>query len=178
MACILDTVDNPSAQDAENAINQWNEDVGKVNDFLNDFSTLGDATAIQDAAMNVLRFAQDEPCQLQTLLNNPDFIGGSTNGFNCARDDLQKVFQPHVLDNINDIIMSPGSNSTTQGAVDDINTFRCCNVLPDLDILWQDSATDNGIADVVPIMAGRENACMSIDCTMVSTAAQCKEESN
>ena len=99
-----------------------------------------------------------------TLASQPDFSTGPA-AFTCAVQDLMNVFQIHVLDNLMNIIANPDDDTTVQTAVDDINAFRCCNVLPDADILWLDSAADNGIVGQVTITAGRENACANIICT-------------
>ena len=58
-------------------------------------------------------------------------------------------------------------------AVEDINNFRCCNVLGDASILWQDSAEDNGIGNEVNVVAPFPNACSAITCTN-----QCSTEDN
>ncbi|KAK4550305.1 hypothetical protein LTR36_003272 [Oleoguttula mirabilis] len=165
--CLLDTVsNNPSVQDIENAINQWNDDVNTVNAYLNDFGNLAGPDAIVSATQQVLLSAQDEPCQFATLTSNSDFVGGSvTAAFDCANTDLGLVFKEHVLDNLNTIIQNPSDPPTFNAAVGDINFFRCCNVLPDADILWRDSAEDNGLGLSVNTVAGRPDACASIDCT-------------
>ncbi|KAK6005082.1 hypothetical protein QM012_007861 [Aureobasidium pullulans] len=177
--CMLDTVtSNPSADDIKASINQWNTDVNTVNAFLNQASSLSHGMAIQNATMQTLLFAQDEPCQLKTLLSNSDFLGGGTDAFNCAAMDLMTVFDTHVLQNLRTIIMSPSDGDVINHAISDINTFRCCNVLPDAKILWLDSATDAGIADQVDTTPELEDACAGIDCGTVSTAANCTSLNN
>ncbi|KAF2141151.1 uncharacterized protein K452DRAFT_229337 [Aplosporella prunicola CBS 121167] len=177
--CILDTVrNNPTRGDVLDAIDQWNTDVNHVNHFLDTFHTLGNSTAIQNAATNVLQFAKDEPCQLATLSNIADFQNGDgPNAFECALEDLGEVFETRVLDNIRNIIMSPSNNVTVQHAVHDINIFRCCNVLPDLDILWRDSASDKNL-NQVPVSPARPNACYSYNCSADPLASVCKAERN
>ena len=172
--CIVQTVTNPSQTDVENSINQWNDDVVTVNNFLNNAGTLigGNSSALVAAAQVALTSATDEPCQLMTLASQPDFADGPA-AFTCAVQDLMNVFQTHVLDNLNTIIADPSDTSSVQAAVQDINNFRCCNVLGDASILWQDSAEDNGIADVVNVVAPFENACSSIGCTNA-----CSQEDN
>ena len=165
--CIVQTVINPSTDDVAASINQWNNDVITVNAFLNNADSLiaaNDPDALTSAAMTALNNAQDEPCQLMTLASQPDFSTGPP-AFTCAVQDLMNVFGTHVLDNLMTIIANPADTDSVQMAVDDINAFRCCNVLPDAEILWLDSAADNGIADQVPIAAQRENACANIQCT-------------
>jgi hypothetical protein len=166
--CLLDTVSNPDSTDVENAINQWASDVSTVNEYLNVIAAggLSDPTDLLAATQAVLLSAQDEPCQFQTLKNNPDAQGSNVvPKFACAISDLDSVFGPHVLDNLNMIISDPSDTTTVANAVQDINNFRCCNVLPDVDTLFLDSAVDFGIANVVPLSVPRENACASITCT-------------
>ncbi|KAK5124201.1 hypothetical protein LTR85_001904 [Meristemomyces frigidus] len=164
--CLLNTVsDNPQEQDVENAINQWNTDVNTVNYFLNMVGGLTDPGEILTATKNVLSFAQDEPCQFGTLQSITGFKGSSvTAAFDCANTDLGNVFQDHVVDNLNTIIGAPSDSDGVATAVADINFFRCCNVLPDADILWRDSAEDNGLGNVVNTVAGRPDACSLISC--------------
>ncbi|KAH0347682.1 hypothetical protein KCU81_g3444, partial [Aureobasidium melanogenum] len=177
--CMLDSVtDNPSQDDVQASINQWNTDVNTVNAFLNQASGFAHGMEIQNATMQTLLFAQDEPCQLKTLISISDFIGGGTDAFNCAAMDLMTVFDTHVLQNLRTIIMSPSDSDVITHAISDINTFRCCNVLPDANILWLDAATDNGIADQVNVTPGREDACANIDCGTVATAANCTSLNN
>ncbi|KAG9525659.1 hypothetical protein KCV07_g1183, partial [Aureobasidium melanogenum] len=177
--CMLDSVtSNPSSDDIEASINQWNIDVNTVNAFLNQASGFAHGMEIQNATMQTLLFAQDEPCQLKTLISNSDFVGGDTDAFNCAAMDLMTVFDTHVLQNLRIIIMSPSDSDIINHAISDINTFRCCNVLPDAKILWLDSATDAGIADQVNTTPGLEDACANIDCGNVATAANCTSLNN
>ncbi|KAH0370973.1 hypothetical protein KCU65_g2208, partial [Aureobasidium melanogenum] len=177
--CMLDSVtNNPSSDDIKASIEQWNIDVNTVNAFLNEASGLSHGMQLQNATMQTLLFAQDEPCQLKTLISNSDFIGGGTDAFNCAAMDLMTVFDTHVLQNLRTIIMSPSDSDVITHAISDINTFRCCNVLPDAKILWLDSATDAGIADQVNNTPGLEDACANIDCGTVATAANCTSLNN
>lgn len=173
-SCILDTVMNPSQDQVIASINQWLTDVTTVNAFLNTVSNVvDDASALVTATENVAVFAADEPCQLMTLNSTAAFNGASA-GFTCAINDLVNVFQAHVLDNLAIIEGNPGNLQSVHNAVDDINNFRCCNVLPDVDIVWQESADENGVSNVVTITAPRADACASIDCSTISTASNCK----
>jgi hypothetical protein len=92
--------------------------------------------------------------------------------------DLMTVFDTHVLQNLRSIIMMPSDSDVINHAINDINTFRCCNVLPDAKIIWLDSATDNGIANEVNTTPGLEDACANINCATVSTAANCTSLNN
>lgn len=173
--CILNSVNNPDQAQTEASINQWFSDVTVVNTFLNNAHTFTLGANVQSNAETTLLSAQDEPCQLTTL-SSIDGIGATDTStqFGCAVQDLMNVFGPHVIDNLNDIINNPNDAAIIHTAVDDINIFRCCNVLPDVDILWQDSADDEGISNLVPISAPREVACAGITCANVATASICK----
>ena len=172
-SCIVQTVINPSTQQVEDSINQWNTDVNTVNAFLNAAPGLiaaNNPDALASQAQTAFGNAQDEPCQLMTLASQP---GIGTDAFECAVTDLMNVFMDHVLVPLMDIIANPGDTATVQSAVDEINGFRCCNVLPDADILWTDSALNSGIGGQVTETAAREDACSSIICT-----DQCTLEDN
>ena len=163
--CIVNTVSNPSSTDIVNAINQWAIDVSAVNDYLNTVGSITDPNDLLIKTQAVLMNAQDEPCQFKTLKNNPDASGpGVQPKFACAVGDLDSVFQLHVLDNLNAIIADPSNTDTVANAVADINIKRCCNVLPDVDTLFLNSAVDFGVADQVPLSVPREDACADIDC--------------
>jgi len=164
--CLVNTRTNPSATDVENAINQWNNDVNGVNNFLNEVGGVTDPVQLQMMTDVALAFAQDEPCQFATLQSIPGFAGQSlTPAFDCANADLSAVFKPHVITNLMTIIANPSDSVGVAAAVQDIQNFRCCNVLPDADILWRDSAEENNISNSVNTVAGRPDECASIDCT-------------
>ena len=63
------------------------------------------------------------------------------------------------------IIANPTDTNSVNTAVNNINMFRCCNVLGDASILWLDAATTNGISDEVTTVAPFEDACNKISCT-------------
>jgi hypothetical protein len=166
--CLLDTVSNPDSTDIENAINQWASDVSTVNNYLNIVQEGGfsDPNDLLAATQAIFITASDEPCQFQTLKNNPDAQGDNVvPKFACAISDLDGIFGTGVLDNLNAIIADPSNTDTVTNAVASINIARCCNVLPDVDTLFLDSATDFGIANLVPLSVPRENACANIECT-------------
>lgn len=168
--CILDTVTAPVSVDQVTAsIIQWNDDVNKVNDFLNQVAvgslTTDDPAGLLSAAQAAFTSASDEPCQLATLGNNAG-TAGLDSAFACAQRDLGDVFGPHVLANLNSICNDPGNAVAVSAAVLDINNFRCCNVLPDASILWLESAEGDGLANDVPTVAAVEDACSSITCTL------------
>jgi hypothetical protein len=172
--CIRDTVATPSTADIQNSIEQWNTDVVAVNDFLN--SALGlDSQTLGTKASAALANAKDEPCQLQTLANDGSIDGFATDAFTCAVGDLQVVFGDKVIDNLNIIISDPTDSTAVHTAVQDINFFRCCNVLPDADILWTDAAEEAGLFGQVPTTAPRPDACSSVDCSLV---VECNTKDN
>ena len=166
--CLLNTVSNPDSTDIENAINQWASDVSTVNNYLNiiEEGGLSDPNDLLAATQAIFITASDEPCQFQTLKNNPDAQGANVvPKFACAISDLDGIFGTGVLDQLNDIIADPSNTDTVTTAVANINIARCCNVLPDVDTLFLDSAVDFGIADQVPLSVPREDACANIQCT-------------
>jgi hypothetical protein len=173
--CIANTATNPMSSDIQNSIVQWNADVVAVNGFLD--SALGlDSQDLGLQASVALLNAQDEPCQLQTLANDGALDGfGTVAAFACAVSDLEAVFGDHVITNLKTIIKDPTDTDAVQAAVQDVNFFRCCNVLPDADILWTDAAEEDGIFGQVPTTAPRPNACLLIDCSAVT---QCNTKGN
>jgi hypothetical protein len=73
--CMVDSVtSSPSQADAKAAIDQWNIDVNTVNAFLNQASGLAHGMEIQNATMQTLLFAQDEPCQLNRAPRGASFL--------------------------------------------------------------------------------------------------------
>ncbi|KAF7198634.1 hypothetical protein HII31_00373 [Pseudocercospora fuligena] len=171
-SCITDTVNNPNQQQIIDSINQWNSDVNNVNNFLNTAHTLS-GSDLSSAANNALISASDEPCQLGTLSSISD-IGGDA--FTCAVNDLKNIFGTHVLDNLNKILSNVDDTSAVTDAINDINLFRCCNVLPDADILFTDASESDGAGDSVQKTAGRPDACASINCAKANP--KCVEQDN
>ena len=186
----------PVQSDVQAAINDWNTDVGTVNDFLNSVPNfISDLSTLASHAQNIVdNFATDEPNQLNTLHNwftGPDSPDIAPNAFNCAFDDLatgQVIFAEtfdfgaQVIDQFNNGIIpgaQAGNADSVQAAVDKVNNFRCCNVLPDLDILWRDSAISAGFSEAdAPFSPARPNACDSVDCSTVRAASTCGTENN
>jgi hypothetical protein len=162
--CIVPTVMNLSTQQVEDSINQWNSDVNTVNNFLNQAPGLISANnpdALLAQAQQAFTNAQDEPYQLGTLMTQP---GIGTDAFECAVTDLNNVFMEKVLVPLTTVISNPGDTATVQTNVETINAFRCCIVLPDVDIIFTDSASNSGIQGQVPDTVGRENACSNLIC--------------
>lgn len=160
--CLLPTVMNPSQSDVLASIQQWNSDVNSVNAFLNMAGSLS-GTELQDQAQAAKNSADDEPCQLMTLASQPQFASGP-DAFTCAASDLMAKFQSEVLDNLSTIINPSSNTSAIASAVGDINIARCCNVLGDASILWQDSAIENNVNGTsgLQTVAPFEDACADI----------------
>ena len=153
----------PAVRTVINAIDEWNTDVDTVNDFLdNDVQLTG--TALQDAARNALDFANNEPVQLEIFACIAGITGGTNNPDVNALMNLMKVFEPGVINQLLNIIQNPNNNNVVQNAVDRINQVRCCNVLPDLDVLWLAAAETEGIVGQVNTDVPRPNACANIQC--------------
>ncbi|KAF2491305.1 hypothetical protein BU16DRAFT_115966 [Lophium mytilinum] len=167
--CIVATVYNPDVAQIEASITQWFSDVVNVNAFLDGVAANSLTTDLATAAQNALTNAQDEPCQLATLSSNAFARAIETAAFDCATEDLMDIFGVHVIDNLNLIIANPTNTQIVTQAVNDINQFRCCNVLTDATILWLDNAADNGLVGTVQTDAPREQACSAIQCTQKCT---------
>lgn len=192
----LATVAVPVQSDVQAAIHDWNNDVVTVNNFLNTVhDQLSDLSTLATNAQNIVdNFAKDEPNQLQTLANwfnqsaQPDV---PTDAFNCAFDDLATGqvlngetfnFATLVIKQFTDFIIpdaQAGNADFVTAQVDEVNSYRCCNVLPDLDILWKDAAISAGFAEAdVPFSPARPDACPSIDCSTTLGASDCGAKDN
>lgn len=137
--CTISAVATPVQTDIVNAINQWQQDIGVVNRFLVQaidnqiFSEFNDMRGAAEIGYGV---AIDEPCQFQTLqnaLNNLPVDSTAYTRYQCANNDLASVFGPQVLGNLLDLITSPPDFPFD---ISGINIYRCCNVLPDVQILF------------------------------------------
>ena len=186
----------PAQSDVEAALNDWNTDVGTVNDFLNSVSNLlSDLPTLATHAQNIVdNFATDEPNQLKTLQNwftGPEQPDTPPAAFECAFNDLatgQVIFADtfnfgaRVIDQFNNGIIpgaQAGDAESVQSAVDNVNNFRCCNVLPDLDIMWRDAAQSAGFSEAeVRFTPSRPTACSSIDCSSIEGASGCRTMDN
>lgn len=147
----------PDSVEVTAAINSWNSDVAMVNTFLNTPPATGLAYA--NFASFTLGFAKDEPLELMVLAGLQGLSTDATN----AIANLMAVFGG-VLTNLQDIIDNQNDLTTINTDIGNINQIRCCNVLPDLDVLWTAAADDAGVANVVNLVVPRENACATITC--------------
>lgn len=201
----LATVAQPKSADVEAAILAWADDVNAVNTFLDGaVAKLGDLATLASDAQNARdNFAVDEPNQLGTLTNwfsndpnNPDSRDTSgPEAFNCATNDLavgQTIgntvfnFENLVKDVFDNIVSDAqaGNADAVQAQLDVVNSFRCCNVLPDLDIIWKDTAESaqlsiqTPLTGGVPITAARPATCNGLDCSTTAGASDCATKDN
>jgi len=201
----LATVPQPSSSDVSAAILAWADDVNAVNTFLDGAeANLGDLATLASDAQNARdNFAKDEPNQLGTLTNwfnnDPNNLDSrDTSGpdaFNCATNDLavgQTIgntvfnFESLVKDVFDNIVedAQAGNADAVKAQLDVVNSFRCCNVLPDLDIIWKDTAESaeltiqTSITGGVPITAARPAACNGLDCSTTEGASTCATKDN
>ena len=147
----------PSQDQVTAAINSWNSDVAMVNSFLNTPPTTGADYA--NFASFTLGFDNDEPVELMILGAIPALSTAATN----AVTDLMTVFGG-VLTKLQDIITNQNDINIINTDVANINQIRCCNVLPDLDVLWTAAADAEGVSNLVNLVVPRENACATITC--------------
>ncbi|PMD32382.1 hypothetical protein L207DRAFT_640176 [Hyaloscypha variabilis F] len=120
-------------------INQWLNDISRVNAFLNTLA-LNDPNAAADGA-SALQFANDEPVQLSALaavLSPTDTVGQN------AVATLMQVF-PMVPAAFTVIAESGGDQSVVEAQVGIINSVRCATVLPQIGVLFNAAAADNGL---------------------------------
>jgi hypothetical protein len=164
----------PSTSQISAAITNWTTDVNTVNAFLNNPSQAG--------AQNALNFAQDEPHELSMspssahgdihaplkydlrFADNRNLailasICGVTQPYTDAVNNLKAVFGG-VTANLQAIIGGGNVESLVEG----INNIRCCNVLPDLDVLWLEAAEQAGIVGTVNTNVPRPDACAVVQC--------------
>jgi hypothetical protein len=201
----LATVAQPKPSDVTAAILAWADDVNAVNTFLDGaVANLGNLATLASDAQNARNnFAIDEPNQLGTLTNwfsndpnNPDSRDTSgPDAFNCATNDLavgQTIgntvfnFESLVKDVFDNIVADAlaGNADAVKGQLDVVNSFRCCNVLPDLDIIWKDTAESaqisiqTALTGGVPITAARPAACNGLDCSTTAGASTCATKDN
>ncbi|KAK8017077.1 hypothetical protein PG993_015266 [Apiospora rasikravindrae] len=146
-----DRRNQPSTGEVKGAIQDWLQDVKTVNAFVDMRSP---PTSAQ--ASNALQFAKNEPNDLMVLSRICDV----SDRYNRAVKNLNKVFGG-VLSNLQSIVDNP---SSAPQAVANINQIRCCNVLPDLDVLWREAAERYRIKGQVQTNVPRPQACRSVRC--------------
>lgn len=102
----------------------------------------------------------DEPTQLGILACIPALSDDAENAITSANAG----FGDNVLTPLSDITTNGFNTHQVLTDVDTINQFRCCTLLPDLDILWLSAAEDEGLVGQVTLSPPRPNACSSIAC--------------
>ena len=150
----------PSAQDVVNALNTWLTDVKNVNSFLNDAPNEAPGSNLGGLARGALNNAMDEPTQLGTLACIPAL----TDAAEAAITSAANGFMTNVLQPLMDIVVNSADQDAITADLQQINVFRCCTLLPDLDVLWTAAATDEGVADQVDLTVPRPDACATTTC--------------
>ncbi|KAH8763009.1 hypothetical protein F5882DRAFT_383656 [Hyaloscypha sp. PMI_1271] len=129
----------PNADAVLATINQWLNDISRVNAFLNTLAN-NDPNAAADGAM-AFTFASDEPIQLAAL--NSLLLPTDTAGLNAV-GILTQVF-PMVPAAFMAIANSGGDQDVISAQVNIINSVRCATVLPQIGVLFNAAAGDNGL---------------------------------
>lgn len=148
----------PSSSLVLTALQNWNNDVNTVNNFVDTASGLS-GDALQSAATTALFAASNEPVDLSIL--NCIAIVASNEAAQLM--DLMNVFG-RVVTGLQTIITNPNDANTVGSALSSINLTRCCNVLPDLSILWPDAANQEGISNQVNTAVPTPAVCSSVTC--------------
>ncbi|OCL11118.1 hypothetical protein AOQ84DRAFT_387047 [Glonium stellatum] len=149
---------DPTQDQVLTSIESWRNDVVNVNSFLDSATSLS-ASDLQTAAQTALGFASDEPVELGILSSISGLADDALNAITL----LQEVFG-NVITDLQNIINDPSATSIVNTQLEEINSVRCCNVLPALDILWQAAADDEGISNQVDTSVPRPNACSQVVC--------------
>ena len=148
----------PSSSLVLTALQNWNNDVNTVNNFVDTAHGLS-GNALQSAANTALFAANNEPDDLSIL--NCIAIVASNDAAQIM--DLMNVFG-RVITGLQTIITDPNDTNSVSSALDSINLTRCCNVLPDLSVLWPDAANQEAISDQVNTAVPIPAVCSSITC--------------
>jgi hypothetical protein len=148
----------PSSSLVLTALQNWNNDVNTVNYFVDSASGLS-GNALQSAATTALFAASNEPIDLSIL--NCIAIVASNEASQIM--DLMTVFG-RVITGLQTIITDPNNADSVNSALESINLTRCCNVLPDLSVLWPDAANQEGISDQVNTAVPIPAVCSTITC--------------
>ncbi|KAK7986958.1 hypothetical protein PG996_006434 [Apiospora saccharicola] len=141
----------PSETEATGAIRDWLADVNTVNAFLDNAPRASSSQAAQ-----ALQFAKKEPNNLKVLAR----VCGVSDAYTRAVQDLGQVFGG-VLTNLQAIV---DDEAAAPRAAATINRIRCCNVLPDLDVLWREAAESYGVVGQVQVSVPRPGACAAVKC--------------
>lgn len=139
----------------------WLTDVKNVNSFLNDASTEAPGATLSSLAKGALNNAMDEPTELGILACIPAL----TDAAEAAVTSAANGFMTNVLQPLMDIVVNSADQNAINADLQQINVFRCCTLLPDLDVLWTAAATDEGVAYQVDLTVPRPDACATTTCT-------------
>ncbi|KAK5726944.1 hypothetical protein LTR15_002835 [Elasticomyces elasticus] len=158
--CIVPTMTNPITAQVARSINQWNNDINTVNNFID---TMANDQTLDVSASYARSLAYDELCQLSTLTG---YLAGSTTAaVTCAETDLLGNFETKVIDNLSAIVDDPTNSTAVENATYDMNWARCCSLLIDVDFLWMDAVALGGASIAgTPITAQRPKACQAFNC--------------
>ncbi|KIV95726.1 hypothetical protein PV10_03345 [Exophiala mesophila] len=165
--CVQPSLSAPNSAQVTAALNQWVSDITTVNSFLERVLAQPPPVLheheIEDIAREIYTTAFDEPCQLFTLVSAIENAGRTSEASQCAFDDLANspvpVFPTFVLGSLADVIRDP---SRLFIGAEIINHRRCCNVLRDVDVLFQaTSETYPGLLLTAP----RPSTCQAVDCS-------------
>ena len=156
--CTMST--QPSTQMVLSALQTWNTDVNNVNNFLNVEPTDTLGADLEGLAKGALNNAMDEPLELGILACIPALSTAAENAITSAANG----FMTNVLMPLMDITVNGANGPQVTADLLQINTFRCCTLLPDLDVLWPAAADDEGISNQVNTVVPRPNACATITC--------------
>ncbi|KAK8121616.1 hypothetical protein PG984_010286 [Apiospora sp. TS-2023a] len=148
---VCDPSQMPSEAETMGAIRDWLADVNTVNAFLDNASRASSSQAAQ-----AQQFAKKEPNNLKVLTR----VCGVSDAYTRAVQDLGQVFGG-VLTNLQAIV---DDEAAAPRAAVTINRIRCCNVLPDLDVLWREAAESYGVVGQVQTSVPRPGACGSVKC--------------
>ncbi|RVX72742.1 hypothetical protein B0A52_04141 [Exophiala mesophila] len=165
--CVQPSLSAPNSAQVTAALNQWVSDITTVNSFLERVLAQPPPVLheheIEDIAREIYITAFDEPCQLFTLVSAIENAGRTSEASQCAFNDLANsavpVFPTFVLGSLADVIRDP-SRLFIEAEI--INHRRCCNVLRDVDVLFQaTSETYPGLLMTAP----RPSTCQAVDCS-------------
>ena len=144
-------LEDPSAEDVENASIAWLNDVCTVDSFLN--HPVGGPTSLE----TTIAFAIDEPVQLKTLSSIPNLSKAGKSAAAALEGNFPGI--PANLYNVQN------GTATTQLATAGINLVRCCVVLRSIGILIKEaSAATGAFSNTTVPQPVYPDPCASIDC--------------
>lgn len=149
-----------SSKETQADLHHRDADVKNVNNFLDIASVVvSNPTQLEVLATGALNNAKDEPTELGILA----CIAGLDDASEDAINSAAAGFGNNVIDTLTDISVNGANTSQVQAEIRQINTFRCCTLLPGLDALWLSAAENAGLVGQVALSPPRPNACGSGD---------------